>query len=602
MKKTYLRLLFFVAAASLFGACSDDKGLTEVDYIAAKAAESDDWGIMDVNSGEYICEDEFEKAPSIIYNDMFVVENNDGTYDVYDVDDVKKPVNKEPYVAVTDFLDSDVALAVLPGGKINIIDTDCEVVAELPADITECYHFQNGRAVFKNTKDKFGAIDEEGNVVVEPKYDSFDVGYSEDGIAMFITKKGDKASDDHSHWTYHAIDKDGAELFVLSGKDYTSLGMFSDGKLSVVKDGKFLLLDKSGEEICKLGSASEGESAGCIYPYGGKILFSKESKCGLKDSEGETLIRAKYDCLLPCFDNEYVAAKDDDWGLINDDDETVVPFKYKLLVGLKPNRFLVKRDDDWRIIDKESEKINKDDISDYTAQGISSVTSQYVEPKDFAEKIFNDFTTNSCLGYSDTTTVSNFMNTDFYGNAYYYSGNTEATATTSSGKTCQLLFNGPIASSQYSDYGYSYGASFNPSVSLLAVSTTYDVSSYAIVEDKIATEFDKLLTSKGYTTLGSSAPHLYKSKDGTVVGLGYNDGTLTLYYYFKEMGQYVSIVRNKRTSVRLSHESEAADSTAVVSSAFDEVEAAMDTIGAAPAVETVEPDWGELESPPADDL
>lgn len=612
MKKTSLRLLLFVAAASLFGACSDNDGLVEFNYIAAKADDSDDWGIIDINSGEYICEDEFENAPSFIGNDRFIVENSEGTYDVYDVDDVKKPVNKDSYADITDFMKSDVALAVLPGGKINIIDTDCDVVAELPADITECYHFQNDRAVFKNSKGKYGVIDEKGNVVVEAKYDDCNATYSDDGIAIFITKKGDKQGDDHSNYTYHAVDKSGSELFTLSGKDYTSIGYFNDGKLSVIKNGKFLLLNKKGEEICKLGSAGENDYAGMISPINGKIVFCKDGKYGLKDSEGETLIRAKYDVFYASFDGEYIAKKDDDWGLINAEDETILSFKYEMLGGLKSNRFLIKRDDEWRIIDREGETINKDDISEYSAQTYSSVTSQYVDPKDYAQKIFNDFTTTSCLGYSANTTVSDFMGSEFNDNAYYYNGENQASVTTSDGKTCQLLFSGPIASPEYGEYGYSYGSSFNPSTSLLALATTYDISRYDIVEDRIAKEFDNLLSSKGYTALGSSAPHLYKSKDGTVVGLGYSDGKLTLYYYFHEVATYASVVRNRRTHIRSMREELATDSLAeapavtsdpAATSDFDEVEAtaAADTLASAPAA-AAEDDWGELESPPADDL
>lgn len=501
MKKTYLRLLFFVAAAGLFGACSDDKLMPETDYIAAQADESDDWGILDVNSGEYVCEDEFENAPSVVYNDVFVVKNNDDSYDVYNVDDVKKPINQEPYAEVTDFNGSDVALAVLPGGKINIINTDCEVVAELPADIAECYHFTLGRAVFKNYKDKYGVIDEDGNVVIEAKYDIWNSGYVYDEIATFVTVKGEMNAEDHSNWTYHAVDINGNELFSLDGKEYTSVGYFSDGKLPVVKDGKALLLDKNGEQICKLGSAEGNFDISKILSSNGKTIFYKDGKYGLKDSEGETIIRAKYESIYLTYDNEYKVVDDGEYGIIDVDGKVVISSKYSTLWGLKPNRFLVLRDSKVRLINKDGEKINKKSIANASVSIINSVTSQYIEPKAFAEKVFSDISGNSCLGYSAATTVGDLVDKGLNSGAYNYKDEYEAYISASNDKLCHLLFNGPIASSQ----SY-YGTEFNTANSLAALVVEYNVNAYGIVEDKIASEFDKLLTSKGYKAIGSGAP------------------------------------------------------------------------------------------------
>ena len=56
-------------------------------------------------------------------------------------------------------------------------------------------------------------------------------------------------------------------------------------------------------------------------------------------------------------------------------------------------------------------------------------------------------------------------------------------------------------------------------------------------------EFEKLLKSKGYKSIENN---LFESPKGTVVGLGYENGELKLYYYFSK-GRYVDIERKLRT-------------------------------------------------------
>ena len=56
-------------------------------------------------------------------------------------------------------------------------------------------------------------------------------------------------------------------------------------------------------------------------------------------------------------------------------------------------------------------------------------------------------------------------------------------------------------------------------------------------------EFEKLLKSKGYKSIDNN---LFESPKGSVVGLGYKDGKLSLYYYFTK-GRYIDIERELRT-------------------------------------------------------
>ena len=119
-----------------------------------------------------------------------------------------------------------------------------------------------------------------------------------------------------------------------------------------------------------------------------------------------------------------------------------------------------------------------------------------------------------------------------------------------SNEPCLVAFNGPISSRTYKYENYYYfsykvpdGYAFNKKTKILVVINIFDISEYDIVEDRVCNEFENLLKSKGYKSIDKN---LFESPKGTVVGLGYSEGKLRLYYYFNK-GTYVDIDRELRT-------------------------------------------------------
>jgi len=564
MKKTLYLITLICGLAFAAASCSHDDEDLEYDYLAVKLVGSDAWSILNTETGEILHEDDFKEQPSIIYHGVFVVKNEDGTFDYYSVDDTKKPINKEPYYMAMDFNGSDRTFATKPGGRITIINTDCEELATLSDDIVRVWHLQHGYAFYVDASNKVGLIDDDGKIVVKAKYDNA-MGTIGDGIAIF--SKQDMAKD---KTTYYAVDMDGKELFSLKSDVYKAVGYFSEGKLPVVKDGEVIMLNKEGKKLYKLFDIDDNEErlARHLSTHNGKTIFKDGSSWGLKDDKGEILIRAKYDDLTTSYGDYYIAERDDDYGLINTKDETVIDFKYKGLFGVRSDRYIAKSDDTYTLINDKGEDATTQSFDDVSVATYDIVRTNYIDPKAYAEKIAKDFTDESCCGYTKSTTVGSLRGTQLTASEYAYSDEYYANVNfaNNADRTCSILFNGPIASEQYSYeniYGYTYrtsnGYAFNDSTTIRGVAVGYDLTEFPAVEDKVAAEFDKLLKGKGYTAV-SNTDALFRSPKGSIVGLGYEDGQLQLFYYF-EGNEYVDLTREKRSSKGSSSTFETATNT-----------------------------------------
>lgn len=141
----------------VLASCSQSNG--KLKYLPVQLVGSEMWSIVDVETGEVILKDEFKNCPSVIVNDIFYVMNGDGKYDFYNVNDVKKPLNKTSYKEVTCF-SNGYALAVEDGKTISVINAEGKQVASMPTNVKRCGTFsEDGVAIAQFTDDKCGLVD-----------------------------------------------------------------------------------------------------------------------------------------------------------------------------------------------------------------------------------------------------------------------------------------------------------------------------------------------------------------------------------------------------------------------------------------------------------
>ena len=539
----YLKFYLFTILCILLASCNSSNDEISYNYLPVKLAGSESWSIMDVKSGELVYKDEFKNKPSAIYNDVFFIENDNGTYDYYNIKDVKVPINKESFYMASDFVGSDIVAATKPGKTISLINTKCEEVATLDETIVACGNFVDGLASFKDANDKVGFLNTSGKIEIKAKYDG--VNNFSDGVAICSIHDGQK-----DITTYYAVDKSGKELFSFNSKDYTPLSGFSDGYLPVIKDENVFYLDKKGKKVYDLcNKANTYLSFLCCY-NDGRSVFCEGESFGLKDKDNKIILRAKYSILYSIGGGNYIARQDGKFGVINYEDKHLIEFKYNNIQPLNDDVLLVELGDSYTLVSLKDEDLTTYNFTDYSLASNHLVKSNYINPKQYALKIFKTFNESSCLGFNGTMTVRDFLSEfDESASNYTYRSYITTTSRDGSNQQCEVEFEGAISRRIYRTeyfYGYSYeipdGYAFNNNTKIQMIAYKYDITEYGIVEDKIGEEFDNLLKSKGYKDLGGN---LFESPKGTVVGLAYEGGKIFIIYAFHK-GNLESITRKDR--------------------------------------------------------
>lgn len=374
-------LLLYVMCLITFS-CSpeikDSQESTEIeyDYLPVKLVGSDMWSILNVNTGEVLFKDEFKNQPSPIYHDVFVVENGNGTYDYYNINNIKTPINKTSYYMASDFVGSDITPATLPDKEITLINTKCEVVATLDKSIKACFKFREGLAPFITYSGKLGYVDETGKIVIDAKYD--DGQYFYDGISVcWINDEYNGLA------TYYVIDKSGKELYSFTSNDYKLVGRFSEGFLPVADDKEVTYLDRTGKQaytLCNLADTARYSFALCTFADG-RSVFCEGDMFGLKDKDNNIILRAKYDYLSSIGNGMYIAEKDKKFGIIDFNDKPIIDFKYQGIGRLRRNIFLVDNGKSKTLINDKGEDATKVNFSEYSLQQIIGVKSDCPAPE-----------------------------------------------------------------------------------------------------------------------------------------------------------------------------------------------------------------------------
>lgn len=508
----------------------DDK----MKFVAMKLVDSNMWSIVNLETGEILFKDEFTHEPSVIFDGVFSVKNDEGLYDVFNIKDVKKPINKEPFKDITTFNIDGEALAVKPGGCIMLINKKCDVLKEFDKEIRECCLFsENGTTVFTDASGKKGLIDKNGNIIVKAKYDEIQNSSTDDEIIV-STKNGEITE-------YKIIDKKENVSFEFTSKDYDEIGYFNEGMLAVKKSGsdEVYFINKKGEKSNKIGTQKGYKLLEYVYVNGLTPFFEGESY-GIKNKDGEIVIRAKYE-ELQIFDKSIIRAKKNGkWGIINENDETVLPFDYSALYHINKNRFINGEifggndNNSFSIIDKDGKDIGKNNYKGISVIINSCVTSNFYDPKSEAQKIASMFTNSSCNNVVEGKTLNDFKHLLINSESYYKGDYTLYDSNKKAGVSIQYCFDSPIAKETYEYFwGYKFpnGAAFNYNSKCQAVELSYSLNEYPITaEEAFVKEFESILSKRGFIKNGED--NYFENSEGINVGVGYSEGEIKVRYCF----------------------------------------------------------------------
>lgn len=212
---------------------------------------------------------------------------------------------------------------------------------------------------------KFGFIDSNGDLIIEPKYDTVETCICTDGYIATIKPVG-------SYTTTYKIDSSFSESWMYPHKcdeftGYTYLWNSALNKVSIhngdtqadggsylpeavqLDSGKYAVA--SGEKLC---GATDYDAAGIFT--GGLVAMSKGGKWGYLNSAGETVIPFEYSSVngysalgnsttpYECSEGYITVLKNGKYGVFKADGTQVVPCQYNALTTVHDGRAFASND------------------------------------------------------------------------------------------------------------------------------------------------------------------------------------------------------------------------------------------------------------------
>ena len=353
MKKQLLPNTLAVTLIAMLCSCSGSNESYRMSYLAVQMEKNADWSIID-KDGQEVVKEEYPadaKISQVSDDGSFWVKDG-STYQLFSIDQPKKPINDDDYTRVTNFY-AGVAAASMPNSPIRIIDTQGKVVATLNADIKRCFSFWNNGYAFVLSQDNcYGIIDKDGKTVLKPAY--ADVAGISDDWAVVKQKKDD------TKWVI--INMKGEKQGEVNTEKYTILSVNESKIIASAADNNssnpIVVLDKTGQKLFDIKKAPGDKNPNAYYRDDYLVFTDAGGKKGVVDENGEVQIRGRYEEMYNLGRGEFVAMKGDKWGVVDANDETLVDFAYSdsYLMALGDN-FLMRDGNTWLLMSKENKEI-----------------------------------------------------------------------------------------------------------------------------------------------------------------------------------------------------------------------------------------------------
>lgn len=204
------------------------------------------------------------------------------------------------------------------------------------AECAEIVYLDENCAYFKSiSTGKYGLLDYQGNVILQPHYDGFTRcgsgrDYSNRGsyhsLVMvgelfyeFSVINGTVTISDTPH-APHSVEAD-----YLGDTSYEERDRYFEGYAAARKDGKWGYVSQERDkkvidyEFDAVNDLQASEAAACDYcrpVTGGYIAVKKGSMMGIIDLDGKTVVPYEYTNIMPGKDGVFIAQKGGTWGVI----------------------------------------------------------------------------------------------------------------------------------------------------------------------------------------------------------------------------------------------------------------------------------------------
>jgi len=383
IKTNMLLTASVIVATLLFSSCGKEKSGYNLDYLAVQLSKGDSWSIID-KEGNVVVKEEYpaESEISEIRDGVYWVKTGD-KYQLYDIENPKKPVIDEEFSDVTIF-SAGVAVVSNPNEQIRFIDTNGKTVTTLGKHIKRCYLLsEEGYAAYCTQENLWGIIDCKGKDVIKAIFSNI-ISWN-DGIVL-----AEKRTDNNLVILDIASNK---TLGEINTEKYDRMFSYISEEKLVVKnagneEGSYIVLDKTGKKLFDIKKSFA--RLGCLFYSNGYLVFGNEDqKYGVANDKGEITIRPKYDDLINNLgEGLFMAKKGEKWGVIDSEDNMVIDFDYSDRGFRMGDKFVMPDGNSYSLINRDGKEIISFDA--ITAEHRSYV--DYVDMDGLSTSVINTIT------------------------------------------------------------------------------------------------------------------------------------------------------------------------------------------------------------------
>lgn len=382
--------LFAVILLLPLNSCSGGSGRSKVEYIPFRETKDGQWGMISPD-GKVLFREEFDNEPTFAREGRFFVRNDKGLWEMYSTEAKPKKIGGE-YTSASSF-NNGRAVVAEADEPVKIIDTDGKTIKKLDKinnkvveNVSPLY---GGLATFETADSLLGAIDKEGNCIIEPNYIALQRG---NGFFLAVPAKYRKAFRENEGLKgvkVSVLDADGKEICQLSGDKYKNIRAVNDKIVaSQERDGKTVwsILDTKGNQLFKGGAKVDN----ILDVEGENFTYRNGEHVGLMNIKGETLIRAKYSDLTFDEDGLFIAStrkgsEGYQCKIIDSEDKQVGSDTYSNLYQFRAfdgqHAIAEQNDNDYVLIDREGKILPK--LPDMVEIGLSDgdfeIKSNYID-------------------------------------------------------------------------------------------------------------------------------------------------------------------------------------------------------------------------------
>lgn len=219
------------------------------------------------------------------------------------------------------------------------------------------------------TNDKWGVINQTGEIVIEPTYDEM-ITIPDSKTDIFICVEN--VNYDTNTHTVKVLNSNNKEIFdnydlveTIENIDEANNMWYEEGVLKVKKGELYGLINFSGKEILK----PEYQEINALTGTKNSLLLKKDDKFGLCDNEGNIIINPEYK-EIKSIDNDYkngyiVINNEDKYGIVDFDSKVILEAKYEDIKEVTGNHmYVVKQDEKWKVINNEENVILEENFDD----------------------------------------------------------------------------------------------------------------------------------------------------------------------------------------------------------------------------------------------